>query len=74
MLNQVCPGTFLPVGVFSLKKAFNQMSATNLQLAKQASWRVPGSQLMISVKWCVQYKCRYQQIVRLHNKGSTVYN
>jgi hypothetical protein len=37
------------------------------------TWTVPGSELLIGVKWYVQYKRRYQQIVRLRD-DSTIYN
>jgi hypothetical protein len=37
------------------------------------TWRVPGSELWIGVKWYVQYKRRYQQIVCLWD-DSTIYN
>jgi hypothetical protein len=49
------------------------MSGRNKAMAKQASWKLPGSGLMIGVKWYVQYKCRYQQIVSLRD-DSTIYN
>jgi hypothetical protein len=58
----------------SHKKSFEQkMSGTNKAKAKPASWKVPGSELMIGVKWYVQYKRRYQQIVRLRD-DSAIYN
>jgi hypothetical protein len=37
------------------------------------TWKVPDSKLWIGVKWYVQYKCRYQQIVCLCD-DSTIYN
>jgi hypothetical protein len=37
------------------------------------TWKVPGSKVWIGVKWYVQYKDRYQQIVCLCD-NSTIYN
>ena len=37
------------------------------------TWRVPGTELLVGVKWYVEYKRRYQQIVRLRD-DSTISN